>query len=62
MTLMKKQTGGLTGSAPEARALLKTIIDAAAALARLLPDEELEQGFEFPWGHQFPPTECLVKC
>jgi len=40
-----------TGMTPQARELIKTIMDAATALKRLLPDEELEQGFEFPWGH-----------
>ncbi len=42
-----------TGTTPQIRELLRTIVDAAAALARLLPDRELEQRFEFAWGHQF---------
>ena len=45
MTLMKKQPSALIEMAPEFRTLLKTIVDAAAALGRLLPDEELEHGF-----------------
>jgi hypothetical protein len=36
---------------PQARELIKTILGAATALKRLLPDEELEHGFEFHWGH-----------
>ena len=36
---------------PQARELIMTILDAATALKRLLPDEELEHGFEFHWGH-----------
>ncbi len=48
------QTIGSTGTTtltPQARDLIRTIIDAAAALKQLLPDEELEHGFEFHWGH-----------
>lgn len=33
------------------RQLVGTILGAANTLARLLPNEELEQGFEFPCGH-----------
>ena len=40
-----------TGITPQARELIRTILDAATALKRLLPDEELEHGFEFHWGH-----------
>ena len=36
---------------PQARELIMTILDAATILKRLLPDEELEHGFEFHWGH-----------
>jgi hypothetical protein len=39
------------GVTPQARELIKTILDAATALKRLLPSEELEHGFEFHWGH-----------
>ena len=42
-----------TGATPQMRELLKTIVDAATALTRLLSDKELEQRFEFAWGHQF---------
>ena len=42
-----------TGKTPQAQELIRTILDAATALKRLLPDEELEHGFEFHWGHQF---------
>jgi hypothetical protein len=37
----------------QARELLKTILDAATALKRLLPGEEFEHGFEFHWGHYY---------
>jgi hypothetical protein len=39
------------GLATQVRELIMTILDASAALKRLLPDEELEHGFEFHWGH-----------
>jgi len=42
---------GTTSISPQARELIRTILDAATALKRLLPDEELEHGFEFHWGH-----------
>ena len=42
---------GTTSISPQARELISTILDAATALKRLLPDEELEHGFEFHWGH-----------
>jgi len=42
-----------TGATPQMRELLKTIVDAATALTRLLSDKELEQRFEFAWGHHF---------
>ena len=44
---------------PQARELVSTLLDAATALARLLPDKELEQGFEFPWGHSNSSTAAL---
>jgi len=44
-----------TGTTPQVRALIRTILDAATALARLLPNEELEQRFEFAWGHSNSP-------
>jgi hypothetical protein len=47
-TIENMETTTLT---PHARELIKTILDAAAALKQLLPDEELEHGFEFHWGH-----------
>ena len=46
-----EQLGFDEATVPQVRELVRTIIDAATALARLLPNEELEQGFEFPWGH-----------
>ena len=61
MTLTKAQAEDLTGMAPEARELVNTIVDAAMALARLLPDKELEQGFEFPWGHHFYSRGLLPR-
>jgi hypothetical protein len=45
------------GLTTQARGLLKTILDAATALKRLLPDEEFEHGFEFHWGHSNSSTE-----
>jgi len=51
-----------TDTTPQVRALIRTILDAATALARLLPNEELEQRFEFAWGHQiFGLLEFFVK-
>ncbi len=35
---------------PKMRGLIKTILDAAAELKQLMPEEELENGFEFHWG------------
>ena len=35
---------------PQMRELLKTIVDAASALAQLLSDTESKQRFEFVWG------------
>ena len=35
---------------PQMRGLVKTIIESAAALKQLMPDEEFEHGFEFHWG------------
>ena len=43
----------ITYLTPQARELIKTILDAATSLKRLLPDEELEHGFEFHWGHSY---------
>ena len=40
-----------TSLTPKMRGLIKTILDAAAELKQLMPDEEFEHGFEFHWGH-----------
>ena len=46
---------------PQARELIMTILDAATILKRLLPDEELEHGFEFHWGHSnSSPVGCCA--
>ena len=48
----------------EVENLVTTIVEAALALASKVPRDELEQRFEFAWGHQnvtsrMPAAVCL---